>query len=426
MRVWLVQWSESTPHDDDGGRRLLRMGILANILQSQGHQVVWWTSAHDHVRKRKRYHQSTRVLVKENYYIHYLKCFGYKNNISLSRFIDNHMVASQFKKDAKLDSSKPDIILTAVPSVELSQMVTHYAVKNKIPIVLDIRDLWPDVFTALLPKSFSWLVNILTRSMRNRLIDICTSATAISGITDDFINWGIEHSGRQRTEKDAYFPMAYVKGEINEEKKVDAHLFWEKLGIVKKDKILNVVFLGTFTNSFEFETIFSAAKILQDQGAPVRFVFCGIGAKELKIKQSCDELNNCIFAGWVNAAQIKIILELSDVGLAPYINTKNFIENIPNKPAEYLSENLLIATSLMQGDLCELIQSKECGFSYGSNPVKLASFLENLAKNEKDLERLVKNAEEVFLSDLDGKKIYHTMIGYLEEIAEDSSIYKNR
>ena len=114
--------------------------------------------------------------------------------------------------------------------------------------------------------------------------------------------------------------MAYIKGKISEEKKVDAYFFWEKLGIVKNDKILNVVFLGTFTNSFEFETIFSAAKILQDQGAPVRFVICGIGPKESKIRQSCEDLSNCIFAGWVNAAQIKIILELSDVGLAPYIN----------------------------------------------------------------------------------------------------------
>ncbi len=422
MRVWLVQWSESTPHDDDGDRRLLRMGILANILQSQGHEVVWWTSAHDHVGKKKRYHQSTRVLVKENYYIHYLKCFGYKHNISLSRFIDNHVVAGQFKKDAKLDNKKPDVILTAVPSVELSQMVTHYANRNKIPVVLDIRDLWPDVFKALLPKSFGWLVNILTRPMRNRLRDICTRATAISGITDGFINWGIAHSGRKRTEKDIHFPMAYVKGEISEQKKVDAYFFWENLGIVKNDKILNVVYLGTFTNIHEFETIFSAARILQDQGAHVRFIFCGIGAKELEIKQSCNELNNCIFAGWVNAAQIKIILELSDVGLAPYVNTKNFIENIPNKPPEYLSENLLIATSLVSGELCELIHSRECGFSYGSDPIKLASFLENLAINDKDLERLVKNAEKVFSNDLDGKKIYHSMIGYLEKIAADGSI----
>ena len=78
MRVWLVQRAESTPHDDDGDRRILRIGILADILQSQGHQVVWWTSAFDHVKKRKRYQKSTRVIVKENYDIHYLKCFGYK------------------------------------------------------------------------------------------------------------------------------------------------------------------------------------------------------------------------------------------------------------------------------------------------------------------------------------------------------------
>ena len=40
--------------------------------------------------------------------------------------------------------------------------------------------------------------------------------------------------------------------------------------------------------------------------------------------------------------------------------------------------------------------------------------------------RLAKNAEKVFSSDLDGKKIYHSMIRYLEEIAADGSIDKNR
>ena len=52
MRVWLVQRAESTPHDDNGDRRL-RIGILADILSSQGHEVVWWTSAFDHVERKK-------------------------------------------------------------------------------------------------------------------------------------------------------------------------------------------------------------------------------------------------------------------------------------------------------------------------------------------------------------------------------------
>tara|TARA_B100000767_G_scaffold275762_1_gene315219 strand:+ start:9709 stop:10971 length:1263 start_codon:yes stop_codon:yes gene_type:complete len=420
MRVWLVQRAESTPHDDGGERRLLRIGILADILQSEGHEVVWWTSAFDHVGKKKRYQQSKRVKVKENFYIHYLKCFGYKKNISLSRLIDNQIVTRQFKKDVKLDNKKPDVILTSVPSVELSQTVVHYANRNKIPVVLDIRDLWPDVFAELLPKSFSWIIDILTMPMRNNLIDICSNATAISGITDGFVDWGIEHSGRERGEKDVYFPMSYIKGDIAEERKVDAYSFWKKLGIVKNDKILNVLFLGTFTNSFKFETIFLAAKILQDQGAPVRFVICGIGAKEPEIRKSCESLSNCIFAGWVNAAQIKTILELSDVGLAPYIHTKNFVENIPNKPAEYLSENLLIATSLEYGKLYDFIYNNKCGFSYGNDPLKLVTFLENLAKDDQELNKYINNSEKAFSAELDGEKTYLSMIKFLENLTQVS------
>lgn len=422
MRVWLIQRAESTPHDDEGGRRLLRIGILAEILQSKGHEVIWWTSAFDHVGKKKRYKQSTRVKVKENYYIHYLKCFGYKKNISMSRFIDNIIVAKQFKKDASKDNKKPDVILTSVPSIELSEIAVCFANKNKIPIALDIRDLWPDVFVELLPKKFSWFVRILTRPMRKSLINTCSNATTISGITNDFVDWGVAHSRRKRNKNDIYFPMAYIKRDVSKEKKTVAYNFWKKLGVEKNQKILNVVFLGVFTDSFEFETIFSAAKILQEREVPVRFVFCGAGAKETEIKKSCKSLSNCLFAGWINAAEIKTILELSDVGLAPYIQTKNFIENFPNKPAEYLSENLLIVTSLKHGKLCDFINSKKCGLSYQSDPNKLASFLERLVINQKYLLKLKQNAEKAFVSEFDGKKVYSSMINFLEKLSTENVI----
>ncbi len=425
MRVWLVQRAESTPHDDFGNRRLLRTGILADILQSKGHEVVWWTSAFDHVRKTKRYHSSKKKIVKENYFIHYLKSFGYKRNISLSRYIDNKIITYQFKKEIRLEKEKPDIILTSVPSVELSQIAVHYANANKIPIVLDIRDLYPDIISELFPRPFRQLISILTRPMRNKLIDTCHKATAISGITEYFVNWGLKHSGRDRDSQDIYFPMAYIKNDVSNEKRINAFSFWEKFGIKKDDKILNVLFLGTFTNSFEFEPIFLAAKILQAQDAPVRFIICGVGKKEPEIKKACENLNNCIFTGWVNAAQIKTILEISDVGLAPYIHTKNFTENIPNKPAEYLSEDLLVATSLKYGKLFELIKSKKCGLSYGGDPIKLGYFLKNLANDVENLKRFKKNANKAFVSQFDGKKVYLSMVKFLEELAKRKITYKS-
>jgi glycosyltransferase involved in cell wall biosynthesis len=417
MRIWLVQRAESTPHDDGGDRRLMRIGILANILRSNGHEVIWWTSSFDHIGKRKRFHHSTRLEVKKSYYIHYLKSFGYKKNISLSRFIDNYLISKQFKKEVYKEKEKPDVILTSIPSIEMSQIAVTYANKNNIPVILDIRDLYPDVFLDLLPKSLSWVIKILTKPMRNNLMDTCKNATAISGITNDFIDWGIVHADRDRTKKDTFFPMAYVKEEISKEKQTEAYSFWKKLGVFKNDKILNVVFIGTFTKSFEFDTIFESAKILNHKKIPIRFIFCGTGIKENKIKESCKLLDNCVFAGWINAAQIKIILKLSDVGIAPYINSKNFIENFPNKPAEYFSENLAVVTSLRTGKLFDFIYSNRCGISYGSDKYKLVSFLEKLSNNQDYLKLLTKNAENGYINNLDGKSVYKSMAEFIENFS---------
>jgi len=419
MRIWLIQRAESTPHDEDGERRLLRVGILADILHSKGHEVIWWTSAFDHVGKRKRFKSSMRVMVKKNYYIHYIKCFGYKKNISISRFIDNLFVAFHFKKDLRNYDLKPDIILTSVPSIELSKVAVKYANKFNIPIVLDIRDLWPDVFFEILPKHKQLIVKFLSIFMRNSLVYIARNSTAISGITDNFVEWGIKHSGRKREKKDVFFPMAYVKKKISKNRADDANNFWKKYGIVKNDKILNVLFLGVFTESFEFETIFSAAEILESKGSPIRFIICGTGAKEKEIIKSCEKLKNCVYPGWINSSQIKTILQLSDVGLTPYIHTKNFTDNFPNKPAEYLSENLLLASNLKYGKLYDFIKTNDCGISYGSDPIKLAEFLENLSKDEKELNRLKNNAEKVFINQLDGGNVYSSMVGYLEKLTKN-------
>ena len=59
--------------------------------------------------------------------------------------------------------------------------------------------------------------------------------------------------------------------------------------------------------------------------------------------------------------------------------------------------------------------------SYGSDPIKLASFLKKLAKDEKELKKLIKNAEDAFSSELDGKKTYRSMIEFLEKLTIENS-----
>ncbi len=414
MRVWLVQRAESTPHDDGGARRLMRMGVLADFLQSKGHTVVWWTSAFDHIRHEYRFKESKRLEVKTNYSIQYLKCFGYKNNKSISRLIDNKVVSSEFTKEASKDVNRPDVILVAMPSIELAQQAIHYANERNIPVFLDIRDLWPDVFRDYVPKFMSWFVDLVTIPMRKKLKQSCMNSTAITGITEEFVNWGVAHSGRLKSDSDKHFPMAYVRHQHDDMVLENAYTFWEKLGVNDSSGDIIVLFLGTFTKSFNFETIFEAAKKLEASNMTIKFIFCGVGAKEAYIGSSCSKFDNCIFAGWINAAQIHVALKLSAIGIAPYKETPNFIDNIPNKPAEYMSEGLIVATSLTKGALFELLKEKKCGFSYGEDSNILVRYLLKLTENREELVIMQEFANIAFEAQFNGDKIYEKFVSYLE------------
>ena len=70
----------------------------------------------------------------------------------MSRILDNNLVAAKFKNLASKEKILPDLILSSIPTSELSLEATKLGRKNNIPVILDIRDLWPDVFLDVLPK----------------------------------------------------------------------------------------------------------------------------------------------------------------------------------------------------------------------------------------------------------------------------------
>ena len=152
MRVWLVTVGEPLPLDP-GSPRLLRAGILAERLWERGHQVVWWTSAFDHTAKRHRCAGVKAIQLRERYHLRLLHGPGYRRNVSLARLLDHRAVAHEFSRQA-IAETPPDIIVASFPTIELSAASTSYGLKRGIPIVLDVRDLWPDIFLNILPAWF--------------------------------------------------------------------------------------------------------------------------------------------------------------------------------------------------------------------------------------------------------------------------------
>ena len=421
MRVWLLQRNEPTPHDSSGVQRIFRTGIMARMLAEAGHKVVWWTSDYDHYNRVHRYGKHHRESVIEGYNIQYIHSRGYKKNISLDRIKANQEVASSFAAMAAKEFRKPEIIIASIPTAELALEGLYYAQKHSIALILDIRDLWPDHIISLAPTIAKPMVRLLLRPMIKATQHVFSQATGIFGLTEPFLNWGLSYAGRARNQYDRVVPMGYVRtGTMSDDQLAKAKTYWDELGVSQDSDELIVAFVGTIGLSSDLNTVFEAAKRLQSDNKRVKFVICGDGEAAGALREKAKHLDNWLNPGWINNAQIKALLMRSDIGLLPYINSDNYTKNLPNKPAEYLSEQLLLASGLSFGPLNALIDEFDCGFSYSGSVEYLAENLSFYSENPEQLTLQKANAHEAFVKRLNGEVVYRQMIEFLEQLVAEN------
>src|SRR6185437_2534254 len=95
MNVWLIELTEPLPVARGG--RLMRCGMLADRLATDGHEVTWWSSDFDHVTKRYRAESAGgSLLIAPNYRIELLAGSPYQRNVSLARVQHHRQVARAF------------------------------------------------------------------------------------------------------------------------------------------------------------------------------------------------------------------------------------------------------------------------------------------------------------------------------------------
>ena len=149
MRFWLITVGEPVPLP--GGReRLLRTGVLGGHLARAGHDVTWWTSTVDHFRKRFHSVPGPVLSVQPRYEVRFLSGRLYHHNLSLARLRNHREIARAFRATAAT-VPQPDLIVCSLPPLELCVEAVHFGRERGIPVFLDVRDPWPDVFYQVLP-----------------------------------------------------------------------------------------------------------------------------------------------------------------------------------------------------------------------------------------------------------------------------------
>ena len=246
--IWLLTVGEPLPTDGKN-QRLLRTGILADLMSRQGHDVTWWTSSFDHSLKRQRTSQDQKTRIDDQYDLIYLFAEGYSRNVSLARVRNHRTIAKRFGLMASKER-KPDVILCSWPLVELAAEAVKYGKQNNVPVVLDFRDMWPDAIVDLFPGFLRSIARFALKNHYREAQYAVSEATAISGITDKIVDWGLGISGRERTSLDVAFPMGYRRSAVQDNDILEAKKYWNSMGIGQQDSEFVVCFFWVYWSSF--------------------------------------------------------------------------------------------------------------------------------------------------------------------------------
>ena len=413
MRIWLVTIGEPLPVDN-ANDRLHRSGMLANLLVSKGHEVVWWTSTFDHARKEQRFNMDTSIEINDCFNIRLLHSINYIKNMSINRIINHYAIAHKFSKLARLEL-QPDIILCSFPTIELSLAATKYGKERNVPVVIDVRDLWPDIIVDLFPKKIRWLVEAALFVFFKNTRKVFRECTSIIGVSDGYLRWGLLYAGRKRNINDAVFPLCYKKPVVTDTQFKDAEVKLKDID-VDSSKII-CWFVGMFGKTYNLSTVIDAAHQLDKKSINnVQFVLSGDGENYSKWFKQAQGLSNVVFTGWVDFPQIAYLMSITDIGLAAY--AEGAPQGLPNKIFEYLCAGVPILSSL-KGETETLLTSSGCGLTYNASDTK--DFLEKLfiLINDNDLrKKMSSNSVSLFRSCFSADEVYARMINFLEGLTQ--------
>lgn len=416
MHVWIFQTGEPI-HIDPGQPRPMRAMNLANMLVQEGHRVTLWTSGFHHQQKTHRSRVVTSHRVNELLEIRLIPSNGYQKNIGFGRLYDHFQLALNLSRELKNEKIAPDIGYVGFPPIEFAHVATRWLKLNNIPMVLDAKDQWPHIFMDAFPRSLRCLVFLIFYPYFVLGRSALRNSTAFSSVSQSFLRWMESYSGRSLAEDDIVAPLSPMTERIGPLDRQNAELFWLKFSVFGNNKT-RFVFIGSLSQAFDFGPIAELAEKAEKGGLDWEFVICGDGPERRNIEEIFSGCNNTIFPGWIDRAQISVVMRYSTMGLAPYKRSKDFLDSIPNKIIDYLSHNKPVLTSL-SGEVGSLIQRHNCGLVYSKSDIEqLFVRTQILVSDENRLRNMGSAANEIFNKMFAGEAVYKRLVDVLERLVD--------
>jgi glycosyltransferase involved in cell wall biosynthesis len=402
---------EPLPYGHTLKSRPWRTGLLATTLVERGHAVTWWTSSVDHFTKTSFVDAPLATRAASGVVLQFLHGRPYKKNVSLARLRNHREIAQQFAEIAPTLAT-PDLIVCSYPTIELSAQAVRYGSRRSVPVVLDIRDLWPDEMVARLPAVLRPLSAVLFGRMYREARYALTGAAGLMAVSQAYLDWGLRYARRSVTANDAVLTHGYPAPSGEKPPSDVASRWLSEKGIDASKKIF--WFVGTFVGSIDLATVIDAARRMIDQ-PDVLFVLSGAGERDAEWRGRAAGLKNVVFTGWCDPEELAVVASVAYAGLGAW--RREALVSLTNKFFEYMAHGLPILLSL-GGEARSIVEQTGCGLAYEpGSPDSLESAIRRISGDKELRDRMAESARRAFAERYSAAQIYRQMADHLESFA---------
>jgi len=415
LKIWLINAYGNLPNE---GWSEYRTTLMAKALSDAGHNVIWWVSNFEHRSKKFRSSDWKDIEIDNNFIIRIVPSTAYYKHISIARIRYEIRFCKNILKKAKEINEHPDFVIVGEPALFTNHIIKKLLLTLKSQLIIDIIDLWPELFKILLPKYLVKYDKIIFSPLYLSRKLFLKKAKAIVAVTNDYLEIGKKDS------KAKYYETIYLGFNSSKLKKnYPIELTNEILKQYKIDfKTSNdffVIYAGTLSNNYDINSILlTSLKLQLDNNNNIKIIIAGDGPYKEEIISFIkkNNLNNLFFIGRIDNETLEYIYSVCDLALCTYV--KNSSVSIPMKFYDYISSGLPILCSLNR-EIGQLIKTHNIGRIYLSeNYIDMHNQIIDLSTKPSLISIMKKNSYNLASSFIYEKQ-YYKIVDLIDKMVID-------
>jgi glycosyltransferase involved in cell wall biosynthesis len=275
---------------------------------------------------------------------------AYSANISVRRILFERTYARRVR-DLMRDQARPDVIVLCEPALFTSGPIVALARELGVPLLLDICDLWPELFRIAIPRILSPWSRLLLAPLYRRRANLVRRSAGYIAVSKDYL------SLMQSIAPRPISGVAYVGVDVPVVRRgivADVPLPARMSARRKVKDDVWLIYAGSLGPNYDIATILGAAELLLREDPNITIFLAGDGPLRGAIESriATRALRNCVFLGSVSPESLTRLYGLCDIALCAYVEYSTV--SMPIKAFDYLAAGLPIINSLDR-DLGEFV-----------------------------------------------------------------------